>query len=374
MCSGARRDRRTRIRRGCRQVWLPDLDRVDRCTSCHLGIATPERRDAPQPFRAHPGRWLETHRPDRYGCTACHGGQGEATTFRGAAHQAIPDWPEPMASRELMEARCGTCHKERRPKGTDWLDRGRALMADRNCVACHEVPGHDLAEVRTPAPRRPAAQGVARLAAGMAEEAEELPAEVADGGFPLVGARRRGADGVPAAAAPLAPARPGRLVEGRCREGRGGLPRVAVRDLPRGERPGGLLRPGPHPRRGQGLARVALLLDPRPAPLPAEDAHAALPLHRRAGPGSRGLPVLRVRRAARGLRDERRAAFRRARGGGPLGLREARLLLLPRARGLPGAGAHRPEARGDRRPRPGAGLRSSRAGSGPRCPTGSSRR
>ena len=135
---------------GLRQIWLPGLDRVDRCTSCHLGIATPERRDASQPFRAHPGRWLETHRPDRYGCTACHGGQGEATTHRGAAHQAIPDWPEPMASRELMEARCGTCHKERRPKGADWLDRGRALMADRNCVACHEVPGHDVAEVRTP--------------------------------------------------------------------------------------------------------------------------------------------------------------------------------------------------------------------------------
>jgi sulfur oxidation c-type cytochrome SoxX len=136
--------------RGVQQVFLPDLDRVDRCTSCHLGIAEPERADAPQPFRAHPGRWLETHRPDRYGCTSCHGGQGEATSHRGAAHQPIPHWPEPMASRELMEARCGTCHQERRPGGTDWLARGRSLMADRNCVACHEVPGHDAAEVRSP--------------------------------------------------------------------------------------------------------------------------------------------------------------------------------------------------------------------------------
>jgi sulfur oxidation c-type cytochrome SoxX len=136
--------------RGLQQVWLPDLDRVDRCTSCHLGVADPARKDAKQPFRAHPGRWLETHRPDRYGCTSCHGGQGEATTHRGAAHEPIPYWPEPMASRELMEARCGTCHRERRPAGTDWLARGRALMADRNCVACHEVPGHDAAEVRSP--------------------------------------------------------------------------------------------------------------------------------------------------------------------------------------------------------------------------------
>jgi sulfur oxidation c-type cytochrome SoxX len=136
--------------RGLQQVWLPDLDRVDRCVSCHLGISDPARRDAPQPFRTHPGRWLETHRPDRFGCTACHGGQGEATTHAGAAHRAIPHWPEPMASRELMEARCGACHRERRPPGTDWLARGRALMTDRNCAACHEVPGHDGAEVRAP--------------------------------------------------------------------------------------------------------------------------------------------------------------------------------------------------------------------------------
>ena len=47
---------------------------------------SPTRRakDAPAPFRAHPGRWLETHRPDRFGCTSCHGGQGEATTLRRA--------------------------------------------------------------------------------------------------------------------------------------------------------------------------------------------------------------------------------------------------------------------------------------------------
>jgi mono/diheme cytochrome c family protein len=136
--------------RGVQQIWLADLDRVDRCTSCHLGITEAERKEARQPFRSHPGRWLETHRPDRYGCTSCHAGQGEATSYRGAAHRPIRYWSEEMASRELMEARCGACHKERRPKGTDWLARGRALMTDRNCVACHEVPGHDAAEVRTP--------------------------------------------------------------------------------------------------------------------------------------------------------------------------------------------------------------------------------
>jgi mono/diheme cytochrome c family protein len=135
---------------GIQQIWLPDLDRVDRCTSCHLGIASPEMKEAPQPFRAHRGPWLETHRPDRFGCTACHGGQGEATTYRDAAHEPLAFWPEPMASRELMEARCGTCHQERDPPSTYWLARGRSVITDRNCVACHEIPGRDAEEVRAP--------------------------------------------------------------------------------------------------------------------------------------------------------------------------------------------------------------------------------
>jgi mono/diheme cytochrome c family protein len=135
---------------GIQQIWLADLDRVDRCTTCHLGITDPAMADAPQPFRAHSGPWLDTHRPDRVGCTTCHGGQGEATTYGGAAHDPLPFWSEPMVSPELMEARCGTCHQEREPPSTYWLAHGRSLMTDRNCVACHEIPGRDADEVRAP--------------------------------------------------------------------------------------------------------------------------------------------------------------------------------------------------------------------------------
>jgi cytochrome c2 len=135
---------------GIQQIWLPDLDRVDRCTTCHLGIAGPDSGTAKQPFRAHPGRWLETHRSERFGCTVCHGGQGEATTYRGAAHGPIAHWDEPMASPELMEARCGSCHRERRPRGTDWLARGRQRIVDLGCAGCHEIPDHDATEVRAP--------------------------------------------------------------------------------------------------------------------------------------------------------------------------------------------------------------------------------
>lgn len=135
---------------GIQQIWLPDIDRVDRCTSCHLGVSDPAMKDAPAPYATHPGRWLDTHRPDRFGCTSCHGGQGEATTYEGAGHGGGGRAAEPMASREIMEARCGSCHQERTPRGAHWLARGRAILAERNCTACHELPGYDAAEVRAP--------------------------------------------------------------------------------------------------------------------------------------------------------------------------------------------------------------------------------
>ena len=187
--------------RGLQQVWLPDLDRVDRCTSCHLGIADPERKDAPQPFRAHPGRWLETHRPDRYGCTSCHGGQGEATTHRGAAHRPIPYWPEPMASRELMEARCGDLPPGAAAEGHGLAGAGPGAHGRPQLHGLPRGARARRGRGARAAPRRPAAQGLAGVAAGLAEEAEELPAEVADGGLPAVGARRRGPRRLPAAAA-----------------------------------------------------------------------------------------------------------------------------------------------------------------------------
>ena len=78
-------------RRGLRQVWLPDLDRVDRCTTCHLGIDDPAfatRAGAvPHATRA---RGSTTHPVERFGCTVCHDGQGEATDYAHAAPPADP--------------------------------------------------------------------------------------------------------------------------------------------------------------------------------------------------------------------------------------------------------------------------------------------
>jgi mono/diheme cytochrome c family protein len=128
---------------GLRQIWLPLLDRVDRCGTCHLGIDDPAFAGAPQPFSAHPGTWLTTHPMDRFGCTACHDGEGQATDYRHAAHQPLPFVARPMRPLETIEANCGVCHRALDAPDAPRLDDGRALIVQSGCVSCHEIPGFE---------------------------------------------------------------------------------------------------------------------------------------------------------------------------------------------------------------------------------------
>jgi cytochrome c2 len=128
---------------GLRQIWLLDLDRVDRCGTCHLGIDDPAFAGAPQPFSSHPGTWLATHPIDRFGCTPCHDGQGQATDYRSAAHQPQPFVTRPMRPLETIEANCGTCHRALDAPDAPRLDEGRALIVQSGCFSCHEIPGFD---------------------------------------------------------------------------------------------------------------------------------------------------------------------------------------------------------------------------------------
>src|ERR1039457_5248035 len=52
---------------GIDQIWIPQMQVVDRCTTCHQGITQPGLQNAsvPQPFRAHPPI---PHRPQDWGC------------------------------------------------------------------------------------------------------------------------------------------------------------------------------------------------------------------------------------------------------------------------------------------------------------------
>jgi cytochrome c2 len=136
---------------GVRQIWLPDIGRVDRCTTCHLGIDDPVFTKAPPPFRTHPGTWLTTHPVERYGCTVCHGGLGEATDFARAGHKAAPGVAHPMRPLETIQASCGACHRSLDPPDAPRLAEGRQLIVDSGCVSCHDIPGFEGVTFHGPA-------------------------------------------------------------------------------------------------------------------------------------------------------------------------------------------------------------------------------
>jgi len=122
---------------GIKQIWVQSLDRIDRCTTCHLGIKEPALKDAPQPFRTHP----EIHHDiDELGCTSCHDGQGSATDFK-EAHGQTEYWDQPVLPVKYMEASCGKCHKEPEVHEAPMLTLGRKLIAEYNCAGCHKIDG-----------------------------------------------------------------------------------------------------------------------------------------------------------------------------------------------------------------------------------------
>jgi len=120
------------------QVMLTGLQRVDRCTTCHLGVEDPTMKDAPEPFRYHAN--LGSHVPSKFGCTICHGGQGLATD-KVAAHGKVDFWPNPLLSKEYIRASCGRCHKEGDVPGVPELTEGRRLFESQGCRGCHKLSG-----------------------------------------------------------------------------------------------------------------------------------------------------------------------------------------------------------------------------------------
>ncbi len=122
------------------QIWLPGMNVVDRCTTCHQGItqATLADKSVPQPFRAHPPI---PHNVRDWGCTACHRGQGPATEV-AEAHESTLAWEQPILPTRFLQASCGTCHYADMAQ-TPQLTRGRELLAKLNCQGCHRLRGID---------------------------------------------------------------------------------------------------------------------------------------------------------------------------------------------------------------------------------------
>ena len=120
------------------QIWLPGMNVVDRCTTCHQGITQTTLADktVPQPFRAHPPI---PHNVRDWGCTTCHRGQGPATEV-AEAHESTLAWEQPILPTRFIQASCGTCHYADLAQ-TPQLTKGRELLAELNCQGCHRLPG-----------------------------------------------------------------------------------------------------------------------------------------------------------------------------------------------------------------------------------------
>lgn len=124
---------------GLHQIWRPEVDVTDRCTTCHVGMgAAAPLVDGGPLYGKHPA---VGHDVARMGCTVCHRGQGRATTEM-AAHGEVRHWEDPMLPREHLEAGCGPCHGDAlHIPSLAQVERGRYLFELNGCHACHKVDG-----------------------------------------------------------------------------------------------------------------------------------------------------------------------------------------------------------------------------------------
>ena len=150
-----------------------DAPQVDRCESCHLGIRSDDYASQDQPFRSHPRLDLfvadtSAHPANEFGCTVCHGGKGQATSFTSAVHTPDNDserqrwqqelgwhhvelWEWPMRPSYEIEAGCVKCHLEDTwipdaPK----LEYGLRLIEKLGCYGCHQLDRWEGARKRGP--------------------------------------------------------------------------------------------------------------------------------------------------------------------------------------------------------------------------------
>lgn len=134
---------------------VPDLGATDRCITCHVGVDDPRMTDQNQPFKTHPGTYLEIHPPDQFGCTVCHQGQGLATETH-EAHGLGPFWAYPLVEKKYIYSSCAKCHAESDLYGdggllakaqqatvssVDLIQRGKRLVEQKGCLGCHVLRG-----------------------------------------------------------------------------------------------------------------------------------------------------------------------------------------------------------------------------------------
>jgi len=166
------------------QVILPDVvddvnfktvPKMDRCTTCHLGIDKAAFEKYPQPFKTHPNldAYLGSKSPhpiDRIGCTVCHDGMGQSVSFKDASHtptgekqkeawekkyhwEEPHEWDYPMLPTKMTDASCAKCHKQEIyvPKA-EALNVAYSTFERAGCYACHKTRGFDTSTMKKPGP------------------------------------------------------------------------------------------------------------------------------------------------------------------------------------------------------------------------------
>lgn len=137
------------------QIWLPALDRVDRCMSCHVNYdaSISTLPDLSPLYRMHPDLpYMAKHPFPSFGCTVCHGGQGYAVDEAGA-HGKVEHWDDPLLTTELaasygltraqlMEMKCNSCHRhDDATPGTDLINMAKEIFDKKHCTSCHGFEG-----------------------------------------------------------------------------------------------------------------------------------------------------------------------------------------------------------------------------------------
>jgi cbb3-type cytochrome c oxidase subunit III len=126
-----------------RQVFLPGLNKADRCMSCHMGLENPLMADSELPYKQHSGNFLQTHSVAKFGCTVCHLGQGRATNMREAHGLGHTFWDYPIIPHNYIQASCAICHdyKMLEEEGMHTVVKGERLFREKGCLGCHKLKG-----------------------------------------------------------------------------------------------------------------------------------------------------------------------------------------------------------------------------------------
>ncbi|MGR3311575.1 MAG: c-type cytochrome, partial [Candidatus Brocadiales bacterium] len=139
------------------QVRLEELNEVDRCMSCHVGINKSEKDSVSeeQPYAGHPRRevYLGNHPPERFGCVLCHEGQARATTSPEKAHGEVEYWLKPIHRGKIAQSSCIGCHdKNVELVGGEEIWKGIKLFQELGCYGCHETEGFGVDKYRVIGP------------------------------------------------------------------------------------------------------------------------------------------------------------------------------------------------------------------------------